>query len=369
MQRYILSLLLIVLSACAASTPMDSSDSGEFDDTATAAPPAENKEVGDGPNFIALAKTASNGFTYPLSALSSWSDGNYGACGSYYFTGKCHTGNDMVTARGTTVYSLAAGKILSQSGTQDSSCSSGWGYDYWSSDGTGTSKCNMALAIQYYDDDGTPFVVVVGHLIYATTYRSGTGAVPSSTSTVSPGTALGQVAHWANTSGSAISSDHLHFGVFPGTSTPTYWGSVSCSTSQAASTALPAGCSSGSATAPGTYMSASGRKWVAPPDAPTLSSPSSGASVTSPVSLKWTNGSGTYRSHVMVCTNSSLTTGCIDPDGGMTGMETTGTGASASTSYSATLSAGTYYWAVRGIAYQDYGGWGSYSSVRSFTVH
>lgn len=333
-------------------------------DTADTAMPASERPATAAFDAIGLEKTASNGFTYPLSSLTGWTDGNYGACGSYYFTGKCHTGNDMVIARGTTVYSLAAGKILSQSGTQDSSCSSGWGYDYWSSDGTGTKKCNMALAIQYYDDDGTPFVVVVGHLIYATTYRSGTGAVPASTATVSPGTALGQVAHWATTAGSAISSDHVHFGVFPGTSAPTSWGSVSCSTSQAASTSLPSGCSSGGATAPGTYMGASGRKWVAPPDAPTLSSPASGGSASSPVTLKWTNGSGTYRSHVMVCTNSSLTSGCFNPDGAMTGAEPS----ALSTSYSASLSSGTYYWAVRGLAYQDYGGWGSYSSVRSFTV-
>ena len=49
----------------------------------------------------------------------------------------------------------------------------------------------------------------------------------------------------------------------------------------------------------------------------------------------------------------------------MTGEEPS---AAFATSYSATLAKGTYYWAVREIAYTDSGGWGSYSSVRSFTV-
>lgn len=84
--------------------------------------------------------------------------------------------------------------------------------------------------------------------------------------------------------------------------------------------------------------------------------------------LQWVNGSGTYRSHQMVCTNAALTLGCFNPDGAMTGMETTGTGASRSTSYNAVLAPGSYYWGVRGIAYNDYGGWGGYSAVRSFTV-
>ncbi|MFA4845336.1 MAG: M23 family metallopeptidase [Patescibacteria group bacterium] len=334
------------------------------------APPINNDTAGidtAGNGFIALGKTtATNGFTYPLSTETVWDNDNYGACGSSYYTGYCHTGNDMVTARGSIVYSLAAGTVIYQSATQNASCSSGWGYDYGYN-----NTCNMALAIQYYDDDGTPFVVVVGHMIYATTYRSGTGAVPATVGAVTPGQAIGQVARYYNSSGTRISSDHLHFGVFPETIVPTYWGRVSCSTSQTARTSLPSSCtySGAQATAPGTYIGASGRNWVVPPTAPTLSSPSNGATVTSPVSLVWVNGSGTYRSHVMICTNSSLTSGCLNLDGGMTGMETTGTGATRSTSYRATISTpGTYYWAVRGIAYNDYGGWGSYSTARRFTV-
>lgn len=313
--------------------------------------------------------TSSGGFTYPLSSMSSWTNGNYGACGSYYFSNRCHNGVDLTASRGTSVYAIAAGTVLYVSGTQNGICSSGWGYD-WAS-GSGAKTCNMAILVQHYDDDGTPFVVLYGHLKYGTTYSAG--------STVSPDKALGTIGDWyycsSYTSTSSCTTwtngtDHLHLGIFPGTSYPSSgMGATTCSTSQAASTSFPSSCSSNGATAPGTYMNTSGRSWVAPPNAPSLSSPSSGASVTSPVSLAWTNGSGTYRSHVMVCTNSSLTSGCFDPDGGMDGMETTGTGARRSTSYSATLSTkGKYYWAVRGIAYNDYNGWGSYSSVRYFTV-
>lgn len=86
--------------------------------------------------------------------------------------------------------------------------------------------------------------------------------------------------------------------------------------------------------------------------------------------LTWANGSGTYRTHIMLCTNAALTEGCINPDGYMVGVEPTDVGEDRPTSYwpPMSLSPGTYYWAVRGIAYNDYGGWGPYSEVRSFTL-
>lgn len=309
---------------------------------------------------------ASNGFVYPLDVVSSWSNtydyAGYGACGTSYYTNTCHNGTDIGSARGSSVYAIAAGKVVKVSGTQNSTCSSGWGYDYG-----GASTCNMAVAVQHYAADGSAFVVVYGHLVYSSSVAVGT--------TYSPGDTIGVIANdydrsSSSASWSKTSSPHLHFGVFPGTSSPAVrsgyygWGKLTCSgASQAASTTLPSSCTNNGSTAMGTYIGA--KKWTAPPGAPTLSSPSNGASVTSPVALSWVNSSGTYRSHVMVCTNSSLTTGCMNPDGGMTGQEPT---TAFTTSYSATLSKATYYWAVRGIAYNDYGGWGSYSSVRSFTV-
>ena len=348
--RYFVQLMFfcLCLFGCGEMVPFDdTADSGVTVDD------IEELDVGD------LEKTAGNGFTYPISTLTAWTDGNYGACGSSYISGYCHTGTDLIYSRGTSVYSLAAGKVVAVSGSQNASCTSGWGYDWNGSSGTAT--CNMAVAIQYYDDDGTPFVVVLGHLQYNSSITTST--------LFTPGQVVGQVAYYYDRlSGKPISSDHLHFGIFPGTSSPTSWGRMACSISQTARTSLPTGCSSGGATASGTYLNAAGRNWVAPPYAPALTTPYNGSFETSPVTLRWANGSGAYRAHIMVCNNSALTSGCFNPDGAMTGAEPTGTGAYLSTTYNATLSPGTYYWAVRDIAYNDYGGWGGYSSVRWFTV-
>jgi murein DD-endopeptidase MepM/ murein hydrolase activator NlpD len=320
--------------------------------------PAQNDQTA-GVESSTNELVAANGFTYPLSSMGSWPDNNFAACGAYYVTNYCHSGSDILTSYGTTVYAMAAGTVLAKSGTQDpgNNCSSGWGYDYGQS-----NTCNMALAVQHYDDDGNPFVVVYGHLRYTAGNGAGT--------TFIPGAFIGVIGRYYNTNGTPISSDHLHWGVRPGTSAPTYWGRVYCSgASQPAGQSFPTGCSPDSFVAPGTYMNFFGRNWVAPPVAPTLVSPANGATVTtSSVPLQWSNGSGTFRSHIMVCTNAALTINCINPDGGMVGVETTGTGANRSTSYSAAVGYATWYWAVRGIAYNDYGGWGSYSTVRSF-VH
>ena len=325
---------------------------------------AAEKEQMDSSRF--MRSTAGNGFVYPLDGMTSWSNtydyAGYGACGTSYYTNTCHNGTDIGAARGSSVYAIAAGTVVSVSGSQNSTCTSGWGYDYG-----GASTCNMALAVQHYASDGSAFVVVYGHLVYSSSVVVGT--------TYSPGDTVGIIANDYDRSSSSsawsrTSSPHIHFGVFPGTSSPAVrsgyygWGKLVCSgANQAASSTLPTSCTNNGSTPMGTYIG--GKSWVVPPSAPTLSSPANGASVSSPVTLSWVNGSGTYRSHIMVCTNSSLTTGCINPDGGMTGAEPT---TMLATSYSATLSKATYYWAVRGIAYNDYGGWGSYSSIRSFTV-
>lgn len=308
----------------------------------------------DDPN--ALFFVMGSGFDHPIVYESYMTNGNYGACGAYYFTGYCHNGNDMIYPRGTNIYSLAAGTVIKVSGKQNPSCSSFWGYDYGYN-----NTCNMALAVQHYDDDGNPFVAVYGHLIYNPSIVEGT--------TFTPGQIIGRIGRWYHVGGTRISSDHLHFGIFPGTSAPTYWGRVPCGTSQAASSSLPGGCSSLGAAPPGDYLNAWGREWRSPPFSPALNYPKN-VCITGGTSteLDWTNGSGTYRVHIMVCTSPTLTSGCINPDGNMVGVEPTSVGEYRPTSYTVTgLSPyTTYYWAVRGIAYNDYGGWGPYSNVEYF---
>lgn len=350
--------------ACA--DPMDSgsvSDTSHWgaDDTADT---TEARQSDDTSRF--MRTTAGNGFVYPLDVVTAWQDtydyAGFGACGSsYYYANTCHNGTDIGASHGSSVYAIAAGTVLSVSGSQNSTCTSGWGYDYG-----GASTCNMAVAMQHYAADGSSFVVVYGHLVYDSSVGAG--------DTYAPGDTIGTIAYdYDRTSSSGswrrTSSPHLHFGVFPGTSSPAVssglygWGKLVCSgASQSARSTFPSSCTNNGSTAPGTYIG--GKSWTEPPSVPTLLSPGSGASVASPVTFSWTNGSGTYRSHVMACTNSSLTAGCMNPDGAMTGTEPS----ALSTSTSASLSRGTYYWAVRGIAYNDDGGWGSYSAVRSFTV-
>ncbi len=347
---------------------IDTSDYWDWGDTAGDTGYWENSTERKEPvdESRSMRTTAGNGFVYPLDSMTAWKDtydyAGFGACGTSYYTNTCHNGTDIGATRGDSVYAIAAGTVVKVSGSQNSTCTSGWGYD-----SGGANTCNMAVAVQHYAADGTAFVVVYGHMVYSSSISVG--------KTYASGDTIGIIAYdYDRTSSSAswtkTSSPHLHFGVFPGTSSPAVssglygWGKLTCAgASQAASSTFPSSCTNNGSTAGGTYIGA--KTWVAPPGAPTLSSPASGASVSSPVSLSWTNSSGTYRSHVMVCTNSSLTTGCINPDGGMTGQEPT---TAFTTSYSATLSKATYYWAVRGIAYTDSGGWGSYSSVRQFTV-
>ncbi len=230
-----------------------------------------------GQGVFALS-AASNGFTYPMDSVTSWTDGNFGACGPLgpYITDHCHTGNDMIASRGTSVYSVAAGTAIYQSATQDTSanCPSGWGYDYNNPDPAknepGTNTCNMALLVQHYDDHGTPFVVMYGHLVYSTTFRSGTGPVSATAGKVIPGQVLGIIGRYRNvTGGSVISADHLHFGVRPGTTVPSgdFGRSYCPSASQKPGPTLPSSCALGANgfVPPGSYLNASGRSWVRPP--------------------------------------------------------------------------------------------------------
>nr|MBK7068508.1 hypothetical protein [Deltaproteobacteria bacterium] len=103
---------------------------------------------------------------------------------------------------------------------------------------------------------------------------------------------------------------------------------------------------------------------LTPPSAPPPSSPSDGASMTSgSINFVWGTSTNADRYHLMVCTNSALTSGCVNPDGGQVGVEPS----SGVTSTSVSLSAGTWYWAVRAIRAGDVGGWGAYGAVRSLS--
>ncbi len=215
----------------------------------------------------------------------------------------------------------------------------------------------MGLAIQHYSSSGEPFIAIYGHLVYSAAIKKD--------SIVAPGAYLGQIADLDTWDGTkwVSGSDHLHFGVLPGKVLPGRWGNSVCYVSQPAGPTLPAGCLNYGLIQPGTYIGT--RSQVIPPTAPTLTLPVSLANTGTTVTFTWAKGLGTYRSHLMVCTDAALLLGCINPDGFMTGVEP----AALLTTYTATgLTKGVHYWAVRGIGYTDYGGWGLYSPSRKFTV-
>jgi len=189
--------------------------------------------------------------------MTAWQDtydyAGYGACGTSYYTNTCHSGTDIGASRGSSVYAISAGTVVAVSGSQNSTCTSGWGYDYG-----GASTCNMGVAMQHYTADGTPFVVVYGHLVYSSSVTVGKA--------YASGDVISVIAYDYDRSSSSsswrrTSSPHLHFGVFPGTSSPAVrsgvygWGKLTCSgASQAASTSLPSSCTNNGSTAAGTYI-------------------------------------------------------------------------------------------------------------------
>ncbi len=191
--------------------------------------------------------TTLSDLTYPMSSMTSWTDANYGACGSSYFTGKCHVGADIMASYGTPVYAITAGTLVVKSATQDisSNCkSSGWGYDYGVSD-----TCNMGLLVQHYDSSGQPFVSVYGHLRYDPNLTVGT--------TYTAGQQIGVIGRWYNTWNEPKSGDHLHWGIFPGAKADmplSGFGMMPCATSQPAQSTFPAGCSNNGFVAPGTFI-------------------------------------------------------------------------------------------------------------------
>jgi murein DD-endopeptidase MepM/ murein hydrolase activator NlpD len=134
---------------------------------------------------------ASSGFYYPT-AFTISNDGNFGACGSEYLTNKRHNGTDIRATRTTPVFSIAYGTLV---GTKTSA-------DDW---GPG----NVAVAIRYESFRG-PFVAVFGHITRLTGAK-----------TFKPGDLIGYVGAYQEF------GDHLHFGVYPGSSPPSSgWGRV-----------------------------------------------------------------------------------------------------------------------------------------------
>jgi len=205
----------------------------------------DNKEFG----VSTSALTFSNGLTTPIASMSSWTNGNFGTCGSaYYFSGLCHTGNDIAAAAGTQVRAIAAGTLLAISGQQkpEENCPSGWGYDYGV-----MNTCNVAYAVLHYNAAGQPFVSVYGHMRYDPNVPVGTR--------FTAGSVIGAIGRYRNTSGTQIGGsnnpDHLHWGIKPGSGAPTDWGRTACSASQSSGYAtFPSGCTSSGFVAPGSYM-------------------------------------------------------------------------------------------------------------------
>lgn len=212
------------------------------------ASPLDNEEFG----VSATALTFSNGLTTPIASMSAWENGNFAACGSSYWTGRCHVGNDIEAPVGTPVHAVAAGTLIAISATQDTNndcLSSGWGYDYYHNvdNPNGTNTCNMALAILHYNASGQPFVSVYGHMRYNPNLPIGTR--------FTAGSVIGVVGRYYHTYNAPVSGDHLHWGIKPGSSAPTSWGRTSCPYNQGYDQlTFPSGCSSAGFVAPGTYM-------------------------------------------------------------------------------------------------------------------
>lgn len=218
----------------------------------------DNERVG-----VSISKLIlSNGIAYPMSSMTSWSNYNFGACGTgQYTTGKCHTGSDIMALADTPVYAIADGVVVSLSNNgndpnpKNGKCSSGWGYDYYHAtrNPTGINKCNFAILVQHLDASGQPFISLYGHLRYDSNIHKG--------STFEAGKPIGKIGGFYEVDGryafgSSGNDDHLHWGIVPNKTLPTEgFGMMSCSLIQEQSSTLPSGCSSGGFVAPGTFIS------------------------------------------------------------------------------------------------------------------
>lgn len=190
------------------------------------------------------------GFYYPVDGSIS-GNANWSYCGSSYYTNVRHIGADLIRPIGTNVYAVTAGTVIARSGP---AASSGWGSGLY------------ALAVRHESSAGS-FVAVYGHINTSLGINS----------VVSAGQIIGTVGDYD------VSSDHLHFGIRPGTTIPSSgWGRIS-----------DAGCTNASATngfvAPLSYIRNNTPLDTTRPTV-SMSAPSSGATVSagSSLTVSWT---------------------------------------------------------------------------------
>lgn len=158
----------------------------------------DNKAVG----VATFRLTTLSDLAYPLSSMTAWTNENYGACGSSYFTNYCHNGADIMTNVGTSVHAITDGTVIAVSATQDTpSCTrSYWGYN------ATANTCNMALAILHKDASNNDFIAIYGHLQYDSSIQ------PYKT-TVTTGQQIGVIGPWPY-------GNHLHLSIIPGKNLP-----------------------------------------------------------------------------------------------------------------------------------------------------
>ena len=114
----------------------------------------------------------------------------------------------------------------------------------------------------------------------------------------------------------------------------------------------------------GPYSTVRSVRAVGIPPAPSLIRPDdSKSTLEGRVAFSWNPSPEAARYHLMVCRRPDLSD-CINPDGGMYGLEPD----PGATGASLDLVRGVYFWAVRAIAPNDLGGWGLYSETRTVTI-
>jgi hypothetical protein len=142
------------------------------------------------------------GFYQPVDGSFS-GNGNWLACGAQYSANIRHLGTDFMKTVGSSVFAVTGGTVIQRSGPAQSS---GWGNGLY------------ALAIRHEATSG-PFVAVYGHI--NTTLTSG--------SVVTAGQQIGTIGDYYEIKADGSiwdGSDHLHFGIRPGTTISTPWGRI-----------------------------------------------------------------------------------------------------------------------------------------------
>lgn len=144
-----------------------------------------------GSDYIAHASgpvLLESGLYSPLST-TDWSDyAGFLATPPKYFDNRYHLGKDIKASEGSSVYAIDKGTIRHQS-------KGGWG------DG------NSALIIEHKTNEGESYLAVYGHIRNLT----------ATSGDVSAGQTLGTIGPWI---ANGKRSDHLHFGIAPGTRIP-----------------------------------------------------------------------------------------------------------------------------------------------------